>query len=115
MEEIVLVRGDTLKLYIESIITSDGSEYVLSDTDVIYIDLKKEDDPETAVLHKEVTAADRSEEGLPIVLFPCETADIPFGNYVFDVRLVMDEDNIFTIIPATRLKIVRNITGIPRG
>lgn len=115
MEEIVMVRGDTLKLRIESIISSDGDEYILSDTDVIYIDLRKENDPGTAVISKQITAADHSEDGLPIVLYPGETADIPFGNYVFDVRLVMDEDNIFTIVPATRLKIVRNITGIPRG
>ncbi|MGN0637705.1 MAG: hypothetical protein ACI4J0_04995 [Huintestinicola sp.] len=115
MEEILMVRGDTLKLCIESIMTSDGGEYTLSDTDRIFMELRKEDDPERAVISRTISAADRSEAGLPIVIYPSETENIPFGNYVFDIRLVMDGDNIFTIIPATRLKVIGNITAIPKG
>ena len=115
MEEIVLVRGDTLKLCIESIRRSDGGEYTLSDTDTVYMELRKEDSPETAVISRTITAADSSADGLPVVIFPRETADIPIGNYLFDVRLVMDEDNIFTIIPATRVKVIGNITAVPEG
>lgn len=115
MNEIVLVRGDTLKLFIESIITADGSEYTLTETDELYFGMRKESSPETAVINKKITAVDQSETGLPIVLYPCETADIPLGNYLFDIRLVMSEENIYTIVPMTRLKIVRNITEIPKG
>lgn len=115
MEEIVLVRGDTLKLCIESIKTSDGGEYTLSDSDVIYIDIKKVGNDDTAVLSKMLTYADYSETGPAIMLYPRDTADIPFGNYVFDIRLVMDEDNIYTIVPETKLRIIRNITEIPKG
>ena len=114
MEEIVLVKGDTLKLCIENIRTADGSEYTLSETDVIYIDIKKDDNNGNVVLKKKLTSVDRSDSGLNFMLFPRETADIPLGNYVFDIRLVMDEDNIFTIVPMSRLKIIRNITEIPR-
>lgn len=115
MNELVLVRGDTLKLFIDSIITADGNEYALSETDAIYFGLRKECSPETAVINKKITASDISEKGLPIVLYPRETADIPLGNYLFDIRLVMDGDNIYTIVPVTRLKIVPNITEIPKG
>lgn len=115
LEEIVLVRGDTLKLCIESIKTSDGGEYTLSDSDVIYIDIKKVGNDDTAVLSKMLTYADYSETGPAIMLYPRDTADIPFGNYVFDIRLVMDEDNIYTIVPETKLRIIRNITEIPKG
>ncbi|MGN1105568.1 MAG: hypothetical protein ACI4RH_02880 [Huintestinicola sp.] len=115
MEEIVMVRGDTLKLYIESIISSDGNEYALSDTDVIYFELRKEKCSDTAVIRKELTADDLSDRGLPVVLYPCDTAELPFGNYLFDIRLVMDKDNIFTIVPMTRLKIIPAVTVITRG
>lgn len=114
LEEIILVRGDTLKLCIESIKTADGDSYSLSDTDVIYIDLKKEDNMGSAVLRKVLTYADLSEEGLSVLIYPGETEDIPLGNYVFDIRLVMDKNNVYTIVPMTRLKIVRNVTEIPK-
>ena len=41
MVEIALVRGDTLKLTLTDIRLSDGTEYVLSDTDIVYLDVKK--------------------------------------------------------------------------
>lgn len=36
-----MVRGDTLQLSISSIKTQEGEDYVLTDTDVIYLDVKK--------------------------------------------------------------------------
>ena len=41
MAEIALVRGDTLKLTLTDIKLSDGTEYVLSDSDIVYLDMKK--------------------------------------------------------------------------
>ena len=41
MSEITMVRGDTLKLTLTDIRLSDGTEYVLNTTDVIYLDVKK--------------------------------------------------------------------------
>lgn len=35
MNEITIVRGDTLQLSIDSIKNTDGIDYVLSDTDVV--------------------------------------------------------------------------------
>lgn len=40
MSEIALVRGDTLKLTLTDIKLSDGADYVLSDTDIVYLDVK---------------------------------------------------------------------------
>ena len=36
-----MVRGDTLQLSISSIKTQEGEDYVLTDTDAIYLDVKK--------------------------------------------------------------------------
>ena len=40
MADISLVRGDTLKLTLKDIKLSDGTDYVLSDTDIVYLDAK---------------------------------------------------------------------------
>ena len=41
MDDIIMVRGDTLQLSISSIKTQEGEEYVLTDTDIVYLDAKK--------------------------------------------------------------------------
>ena len=41
MNDIIMVRGDTLRLSISSIKTQEGEDYVLTDTDIVYLDVKK--------------------------------------------------------------------------
>ena len=41
MADISLVRGDTLQLSISSIKTQEGEDYVLTDTDIVHLDVKK--------------------------------------------------------------------------
>ena len=41
MDDIIMVRGDTLQLSISSIKTQEGEDYVLTDTDTVYLDVKK--------------------------------------------------------------------------
>lgn len=115
MPDITIVRGDTLKLSINGIKTSDGGDYILSDTDVVYLDVKKSAADKTAVFSKSVTAADYDDGRLPITIYPEDTANISPGDYFFDVRLFIDDDNVYTIIPMSKFKVVRNVTDIPEG
>ena len=115
MAEIALVRGDTLKLTLTDIRLSDGTEYVLSDTDIVYLDVKKYATDKTAVFRKSVTAEEYVDGALPITILPEDTVDLPCGDYYFDVRLFMDDDNIYTIIPMSKFRIVQNVTDIPNG
>lgn len=116
MSDIYLVRGDTMRLSISSIKTANGEDYVLSDTDVIYLDVKANAADKVAVFSKSVTAAKYDEKGaLPITILPEDTINLAPRDYFFDVRLYMDDDNIYTIIPMSTLKIVRNVTDIPEG
>ena len=115
MAEIALVRGDTLKLTLTDIRLSDGTEYVLSDTDIVYLDVKKYATEKTAVFRKSVTAEEYVDGALPITILPEDTVDLPCGDYYFDVRLFMDDDNIYTIIPMSKFRIVQNVTDIPNG
>ena len=41
MDDIIMVRGDTLQLSISSIKTQEGEDYALTDTDIVYLDVKK--------------------------------------------------------------------------
>lgn len=113
MAEITMVRGDTLKLTLNNILLSDGTEYVLSDTDIVYLDVKKYATDDTAIIRKSATKADYSDGGLPFVFLPADTVNLSISEYYFDVRLFVDDDNIYTIIPMSKLRIVQNITDIP--
>lgn len=115
MPDISMVRGDTLKLSIDCIRTQSGEDYVLSETDVIYLDVKKYASDSVPVFRKSVTSADYADGSLPIVILPEDTAKLSVREYVFDVRLFIDEDNIYTIIPMSKLNIVANVTDIPEG
>ena len=113
MAEITLVRGDTLKLTLTDIRLSDGTDYVLSDSDIVYLDVKKYATDETPVIRKSVTKADYIDGGLQFVFLPADTVNLSIGEYYFDVRLFVDDDNIYTIIPASKFRIVQNVTDIP--
>lgn len=115
MAEITLVRGDTLTLTLRDIKLSDGTDYVLSDTDIVYLDVKKYATDKTAIIHKSATKADYIDGGLPFVFLPADTVGLPIWEYYFDVRLFVDDDNIYTIIPQSKFRIVQNITDIPNG
>lgn len=113
---LVFIRGDTVNVEISSIEAADGSLYTLKSTDKVYIDVKRTEYSEVAVIHKEVTAADYTEYGALLIRFyPDETRVLDKGEYFYDVRLVMDSDNIYTIIPLSKLLVVNNITEIPGG
>lgn len=115
MAEITLVRGDTLKLTLVDIKLSDGTEYVLSDTDVVYLDVKKYTTDKKPVIRKSATKKDYIDGGLPFIFLPSDTVNLPISEYYFDVRLFVDDDNIYTIIPMSKFRIVQNITDIPKG
>ena len=113
MAEITIVRGDTLKLTLTDIRLSDGTEYVLSDSDIVYLDVKKYAADKTAIISKSAVKENYIDDGLPFVFLPADTVGLPTGEHWFDVRLFVDNDNIYTIIPMSKFRIVQNVTDIP--
>lgn len=113
MNDIIMVRGDTLKLTLTDIKLSDGTEYVLSDSDIVYLDVKKYAADKTAIISKSAVKENYIDGGLPFVFLPADTVGLPIGEYWFDVRLFVDDDNVYTIIPMSKFRIVQNITDIP--
>lgn len=113
--DISIVRGDTLSLAITNIKMSDGSDYILKDSDIIYLDVKKTPASKNAIFTKTVTASDYIDKSLTIMILPEDTVDLVPGDYVYDVRLYIDDNNIYTIVPASKFKILYNITDIPES
>lgn len=115
MNNISLIRGDTLQLVIPEITYADsGAEYVLTDTDKVIMEIKKHSYDKSHIIRKELTKADVVDGQIQIVIYPSETADIEVGKYVFDVRLVQDEQHIFTIVPYSEFDVLKNVTDIER-
>lgn len=110
-----LIRGDTLPLSIDSIsIQGTEEKYILTKSDVIYMDIKKHYYDKDAVVSKTLTAEDYDGEGrLNFIIHPSDTENLPCDEYVYDVRLYQDKDNIYTIIPYSKFTILENITDIP--
>lgn len=115
MNEIYLVRGDTLILTLKDIKMADGTKYILTDTDIVYLDVKKFKTDRTPIIQKSVVKDDYVDDGLQFVFLPSDTVNLPVTEYFFDVRLFIDADNIYTIVPLSKLHIVQNITDIPNG
>lgn len=109
-----IVRGDTKIISITSLKYSNGDIYTLNSTDKIYMDIKKSPSSKS-LIHKEITSSDYQDDALIFALTPSETKALESGVYVYDMRLVMDSNNIFTIKKESKILVVDSITDIPEG
>lgn len=109
--DLVLIRGDTLELSLTSIKYDTGEDYILTDTDRIVMDIKRTYDGQP-LIHKEITSADYVEDALQIIIYPEETAKLPVADYVYDVRLVQDEEHVYTIIPYSKFCVHKNVSEV---
>lgn len=76
-DDIFIIRGDTGPLYIE-IETAMGDLYTPTDTDKIIFTVKRTTRDNDALIQK---------FGNEIIIEPTDTADLPYGEYVYDVQL----------------------------
>lgn len=110
---LIFIRGDTSIVELTSIKAIDGSDYILSDTDKILLDIKKSEYSDEVLVHKEITKADyQPDGGLIIKFYPEDTNSLEKGEYLYDVRLYIDDYNIYTIIPVSKIVVVNSITEI---
>ena len=110
---LVFVRGDTAIIELSNIKALDGSDYVLSDTDKVLLDIKKSEYSDDVLIHKEITKSDyQSDGGLIIKFYPDETHLLEKGEYLYDIKLYIDAYNIFTIVPISKIAVVNSITEI---
>lgn len=113
---LVFVRGDTVNIEITKIVDAQGNDYVLSGTDRLFMGFKKHESDEKHILRKEITCKNYDAYGnLVVTLYPNETRLFEKGEYVYDVKWVIDENAIYTIVPLSKALIVNSITELPKG
>lgn len=112
-----LVRGDTLIIPLD-VKDAWGKDLLFAENDKVYMDIKKRVSDAEPVLHKEFTYADVINIGTMMLEFTSqETELLEAGEYVYDVRAVLDQNGstmVQTIIPLSKLFVVAHVTTIPK-
>jgi hypothetical protein len=115
------VRGDTHIINLE-VSDSNGAAYSPGVDDTITMTVRSNDDTGTAVITKETGVAEEGEipdvvasaTGWSITLQPEDTADLPYGKYVYDIELDMD-GIIQTVIPMSSFILDKEVTYTEAG
>ena len=78
------------------VISSDGTPYNVSSGDKILFSVKRNSRKNEFIFQKEFT--DKL-----INILPTDTNDLPIGDYVYDVKIYLEDGKQYTIIPPTKL------------
>ncbi len=98
--EITLTRGDSAEFDIE-LLNADGSSYDIQEFDMIEFTVKKNVYSTNTLIHK---------VGSRINIEPYDTADMSYGEYVYDVQVTFQDGSVDTVIPPSRFKIMSEVT-----
>lgn len=93
---IYLTRGDTADISL-TITQLDGSEYEVQEGDTLIFRMKKYATKESSEVLIEKTAL-VSEGEITFSLMPEDTLTLAFGEYRYEVELVTDADDHYTVI-----------------
>ena len=99
---ISLIRGDSCILDL-SITDPEGSEYEVTDTDVVVLTVKKSTRATDVVFQKKLI-------NNQITIEPEDTAKLPYGKYVYDVQLTTATGYVDTIIPPHAFHVMGDAT-----
>lgn len=113
------IRGDTINILIESInYDSTGEPYILQDGDEVIMEIRvsrvyEKMSTGPLIFRAVLTNADYDEEGgLLISIKPEVTKNEPIGKYDYDIRLVMANGDVYTIVEHSPFIIEKNITEV---
>lgn len=99
--KIYLTRGDTAILKVD-ILDANGDMYTPSATDEVYMTLRKTPRGEEIFCHT-------IQDGI-LMIDPEDTAELPYGNYVYDCELRTASGIVQTFIPATLFRVMEEVT-----
>lgn len=100
---IYLTRGDTFKAVI-TISYPDGSIYTPIEGDTIRFALKQSIDDEECIINREIPI-----DTMLLVIYPNDTKNLEFGNYVYDIQLTKANGDVDTFITASKLKLTAEV------
>lgn len=100
---IELTRGDTLHLDLV-IHDAEGEPYVPSEGDSVRFKMKKTFRSADTLIEKDIDTSSMS-----FVIAPVDTAELPFGEYVYDIQLTTAAGEVDTIIPRAKFKVLAEV------
>jgi hypothetical protein len=95
---IMLTRGDTARLSVD-LTTVKGDVYEMGKDDTLTLKVKKRLSDSEPVIYKEVIGAN------DFHIEPKDTKHLPFGMYIYSVRLITTEGDEYTVIDNSSFKI----------
>ena len=104
--DIYLTRGDTAKIDFD-IRDGDGDAYTLTGTDVLTFTVKADTATSTETLQKTLSPG----YTLPrITLAPADTSSLAYGEYVYDVQVVLTGGETFTPVGPYKFILTEEVT-----
>ena len=100
---VYLTRGDTFKAHL-TINYPDGSVYTPKEGDSIRFALKENIEDEECLIWREIPI-----DTMLLVLYPGDTKELEFGNYVYDIQLTKANGDVDTFITASKLKLTAEV------
>lgn len=90
---ISFVRGDTYRFSVE-LLTDDDAPYILKENDKLVFTVKKTPYTSKVLIQKQINSS------MEVLINHEDTADLPYGKYVYDVQLT-NEIGVTTVIEPT--------------
>ena len=103
-KNIKLTRGDTFKATI-GIYNADGTQYTLDQDDVVVFTMKRNYNDSAALLSKTI-----DHSTLALEFSPADTANLAYGDYVFDVQMTFANGDVDTFIDKGKLTLTEEVS-----
>lgn len=103
-KKITLTRGDNAELAV-SLSDEAGNLYELQPGDTLTFSMKKDITDDELALEKEITS------GNVFVFVPSDTANLPFGKYLYDIQLNTVGGEVYTVVPPSNFVVGEEITA----
>ena len=100
---IYLTRGDTFRAIL-TITYPDGEIYTPSENDKIRFAMKENVEDEECLILRDIPV-----DTMMLVIYPEDTKELEFGNYVYDIQLTKENGDIDTFITASKLKLTAEV------
>ena len=101
---IFLTRGDTFKAHL-TINYPDGSVYTPKVGDSIRFALKENIEDKECLIFREIPI-----DTMLLVLYPGDTKELEFGNYVYDIQLTKANGWVTTIVETSEFELKTEVT-----
>ena len=109
---ITLTRGDTFETPIE--IKKNGEDYTPAANDKVLFSLKRDlmtADKSEYIDEKPLISKVIPNDTMMLILDPEDTENLPFGKYVYDIKIIFESGKVNTFIENAKFRLSPNVGG----